>query len=77
MGYWNTTPDGGSFATDSELVWGDEPADIMDSALAEIIEVFDDAMSRKPTIEELRAGLEFSAAVALESAEVASPEDDQ
>lgn len=68
MGYWNATPEGGSLVDDvTGLLWGDEPADIIDGALKEVIEVFERDSGRKPTLAELRAGLEFSAPVVLES----------
>jgi hypothetical protein len=40
MGYWAQRHDGDSFAVDSDLIWGDAPADIMGDALDKIIEVF-------------------------------------
>lgn len=69
MGWWSTDKHGHSFAKDAddpEMVWGDGPADILDAALAKIIGEFQTDWGRKPTISELRAGLEFSAHVALD-----------
>jgi len=36
MGYWATTPQGQSFALDSDMLWGDSPADILDDAVSQI-----------------------------------------
>ncbi len=68
MGYWKQGVDGESFALDSELVWGDAPADIMGAALKEIIAVFQQDRERLPTQAELNAGLLFSSRSALERA---------
>ncbi len=69
MGYWKQGKDGESFALDSELIWGDSPADIMGAALEEIIAVFRRDRDRLPTQAELNAGLLFSSRSALERAE--------
>lgn len=61
MGYWKSNEDGSSFAIDSELIWGDAPADIMDDAIEKIIESFKKDLGRLPTLEELKSGLLFSA----------------
>ena len=68
MGYWSQGKDGHSFALDSELVWGDSPADIMGAALKEIIAVFQQDRGRPPTQAELDAGLLFSSRPQLERA---------
>ena len=68
MGYWKQGEDGHSFALDSELIWGDSPADIMDAALEEIIAVFQRDRERPPTQAELNAGLLFSSRPQLERA---------
>lgn len=68
MGYWQQDEDGCSFAMESELVWGDAPADIMGGALKRIIAVFKQDMGRPPTEAEVRAGLLFSLRGALERA---------
>lgn len=62
MGYWNQNEQGESFATpeQGEMVWGDQPADVMDDALDKIVEVFQRDTGRKPTKREVRAGLLFS-----------------
>lgn len=60
MGYWKTAPNGASFAGDSELVWGDAPADTFDDAIEEIVQIFREDIGRVPKIDEIRAGLEFS-----------------
>jgi len=66
MGYWTTARDGTSFALDlhadgSPLMWGDSPADLMDEVLQQIITVFKEDVGRAPSLEELIAGLRFSA----------------
>ena len=68
MGYWKQAADGGSFALESELIWGDAPADIMGIALDKIISVFQFDRSRLPTEDEIKAGLLFSLRVALRRA---------
>lgn len=60
MGYWRSAPNGASFAQDSDLVWGDHPADIMDDAIERIVGAFLEDVERVPKIDEIRAGLEFS-----------------
>jgi hypothetical protein len=69
MGYWKQGEDGESFALESELIWGDSPADIMGAALKEIIAVFQRDRGRPPTQAELNAGLLFSSRPQLERAE--------
>lgn len=68
MGYWSQGEDGHSFALNSELIWGDQPADIMGAALEEIIAVFQRDRERPPTQAELNAGLLFSSRPQLERA---------
>ena len=58
MGWWKQS---NSFAKESELIWGDGPADIMGPALDKIFQQFQEAYERKPTEAELKAGLMFSA----------------
>lgn len=61
MGYWNSTAEGGSLQSeDTGIIWGDQPADIMDLAIAKIVETFELEVGRPPTKTEMRAGLEFS-----------------
>ena len=72
MGYWKQNEQGVSFAdakNHEELIWGDQPADIMGNALKEIIAVFLRDRDRLPTEAEIKAGLLFSLRVALERAE--------
>jgi hypothetical protein len=69
MGYWKQGEDGHSFALDSELIWGDSPADIMGAALKEIIAVFHRDRGRLPSENEIKAGLLFSLRAALAKAE--------
>ena len=68
MGYWSQGEDGESFALDSEMIWGDSPADIMGVALKEIIAVFQRDRKRPPTQAEIKAGLLFSLRGALKRA---------
>lgn len=68
MGYWSHGKDGHSFALDSELIWGDSPADIMGEAVKKVIAVFQRDWERQPTQAELDAGLLFSSRPQLESA---------
>jgi hypothetical protein len=69
MGWWSTNKKGHSFSGSGEMVWGDGPADLMGDALEKIIEEFVSDWGRPPTIDELHAGLDFSARVALEDAQ--------
>lgn len=57
MGYWTGTVVGDLEGTG--LVWGDQPADIIDNAVDEAIAVFQQDVGRMPTKAELREGLEF------------------
>jgi hypothetical protein len=41
-------------------MWGDGPADTFDRAIDLISAEFEQALGRRPTLAELRAGLEFS-----------------
>ena len=47
-------------------LWGDEAADIMDDAIAEIAGVFERTLERRPGPDELRSGLVFSLAAFAE-----------
>lgn len=62
MGYWSQNEKGQSFSqsTGREMIWGDQPADIMGKALDEIVSVFERDKRRPPTEDELKAGLLFS-----------------
>lgn len=68
MGWWKQDTEGHSFVEESELRWGDGPADIMGPALGAIFTQFQEKYGRKPTEEELKAGLMFSARWMLETA---------
>jgi hypothetical protein len=75
MGWWNTSRDGTSFALDlhkdgSPMIWGDGPSDLIDAAVQEIIAMFREDLGRAPSLEELIAGLKFSA-LGLEEGELA------
>jgi hypothetical protein len=58
MGYWKTPTDSKTVKTPT--IWGDAPADMLDMALTKVIEVFTEAVGRRPTKLEIRQGLEFS-----------------
>jgi hypothetical protein len=62
MGWWTQNKQGHSFAIneDVEMYWGDAAADIMDNAIDEIVQQFELNWGRRPTKDEMRAGLEFS-----------------
>lgn len=57
MGYWTGTVIGD--LEGKGLVWGDQPADIIDEAVDRAIAVFAEDNGRLPTKAELREGLEF------------------
>jgi hypothetical protein len=62
MGWWNSAPGGESLMPyETGLMWGDGPADIMDRAIEEIAVAFKRDLGRPPTLDELVAGLRFSA----------------
>ena len=63
MGYWETSKEGASFQVDSKMIWGDQPADILDEALDKIVKVFKSDVGRPPTKTELVAGFKFSISV--------------
>ena len=60
MGYWSQGEAGDSFNMDSDLVWGDAPADVMDEAIDKIVRIFQEDVGRLPTQNELVAGVRFS-----------------
>jgi hypothetical protein len=60
LGWWVQDKDGHSFARSGRLLWGDEVADVVDEALARIVEIFSDQIGRPPTGAEIRAGVIFS-----------------
>lgn len=68
MGWWDTNKQGESFAKEPEveMLWGDAPADILDDAIVNIVKVFQRDLGRKPTVDELIAGMRFSAPVILD-----------
>lgn len=68
MGYWRANERGESLQIGGDMIWGDQPADIMGNALEEIIAVFRRDRERLPTEAEIKAGLLFSLRVALERA---------
>lgn len=52
MGYWGGE-DGGP-------IWGDQPADVMDDAIREIVDIFRSDWNRNPTTTEMLGGFMFS-----------------
>lgn len=63
MGWWTQNKEGHSFSENEggpEIFWGDGPADAMDNAIDTIVQEFALHWGRKPTKDEMRAGLEFS-----------------
>ena len=61
MGWWRAGKDGSSLhLEETGLVWGDSVADIMDDAIDRIVQEFSAEGGRRPTEEELKAGLLFS-----------------
>jgi hypothetical protein len=62
MGWWSQDEQGHSFAQaeGEDMLWGDEPADILDNAIDAITVSFQAAHGRRPTRSELLAGMKFS-----------------
>jgi hypothetical protein len=60
MGWWGASEEGHSLQPDSEIMWGDAPADILDNALDEIDKAFKSEVGRLPTQTELKSGLLFA-----------------
>lgn len=64
MGYWEQNEEGHSFAGEDRkpepLLWGDTPADIIDSALHGLTRAFLHDQGRPPSRTEVEAGLKFS-----------------
>lgn len=64
MGWWKQNPQASWIAVDREdgpeLLWGDGPADELDHAIDNIVKHFQEKWGRRPTKDEMRAGLEFS-----------------
>ena len=57
MGYWNTTAAGDSLQPhDTGMLWGDAPADALDSAMEALITRLHSELGRWPTIEEVDSG---------------------
>lgn len=58
MGWWNAAPNGASLLTEETgLVWGDGPADSLDFAIDDVVKSYQERLGRKPTVDELTAGL--------------------
>ena len=60
MGYWNTSATGESFASGtnpdgSEMLWGDSPADAIDSGIDRLIARLNIELGRPPTVAEIDA----------------------
>ncbi len=54
MGYWSIE------APKNDYCWGDQPAEIMDDAITEIMKVFKEDVGRLPNVFELQEGLKGS-----------------
>lgn len=68
MGYWEQNEEGHSFsdreaADKPPMIWGDQPADLVDTAIQAIIAVFVKDIGRLPSRAEMMAGLTFSTAI--------------
>ena len=70
MGWWSTNTKGESFTANNgvKMLWGDGPADLMDDAVARIIREFQSNFDRKPTHDEMVAGLLFSIRIPIDGA---------
>lgn len=64
MGWWSQTRKGDSFSSakeDQNFLWGDTVADVLDECIAIIVRDFTrNGPERKPSKNEIRAGLEFA-----------------
>ena len=61
MGFWNSDLNGGiARKGESDFVWGDTFADIIDAALIEIKAEFEVVVGRPATDEDIRRGLSFA-----------------
>jgi hypothetical protein len=80
MGWWKAHPVNASLAElqpgfeDTEHLWGDGPADIMDTAIEEIREQFRLSIGREPMLSELLAGVRFSSSIIDELTPEGSPD---
>lgn len=61
MGWWSAGPSGQSLVMEETgMLWGDEPADIMGDAVQHVVQSFEENVGRRPTLKEIRSGLEFA-----------------
>jgi hypothetical protein len=60
VGWWSQDKNGFSFAEDSDMIWGDGPADTIGEAIDSIVAEFVEDTGRRPTRDEIHAGLDFS-----------------
>jgi hypothetical protein len=65
MGYWEQNEEGASFADRDDkdappMLWGDQPADLVDGMINDVIAVFIKDIGRLPSRAEMMAGLTFS-----------------
>lgn len=75
MGWWEQDAEGNSLVVtglpdEKKLLWGDGPADVIDSALAQVKIEFLKDLGRMPSRAEIVAGIAFSTRVMDELAEV-------
>jgi hypothetical protein len=59
MGWWAQDKDGYSFVEDSQMVWGDGPADTVGDAIDAIVSEFLEEVGRRPSRDEIHAGIDF------------------
>jgi hypothetical protein len=59
MGWWKMNESGGISETETRSLMGDDPADIMDKALGDIIVCYNNDLKRQPTEKELRGCMSF------------------
>lgn len=62
MGWWSITDKDGGISTlgNIGLYGGDDPSDVIGSALKKIIKQYEDEFGRKPYVEEIQAAWNFS-----------------
>jgi len=68
MGWWSITDESGGISPfgNMGLYGGDSVADILDDAIAKIIKEYEEAVGRKPYIQEVKAAWNFSTRIVFE-----------